>query len=124
MVGLTGGPGEPVDGRMAVGGGRSRSGHALRRKSSSAASCPAYTGGLVRLDGSGRFTGCRGSCACKEFHNGATVYLIHVLRRAADSGEGDPTLPDEVMLGTGAWEAYRDSREASQVVGMGEGWLG
>jgi hypothetical protein len=60
---------------------------------------------------------------CMEFDNGATVYLIHVLRRAADSREGDPTLPDEVVLGTGAWEAYRDSGEASQVVGAGEGWL-
>jgi hypothetical protein len=38
-------------------------------------------GGLVRLGGSGRFTGRRGSCAHKEFDNGATVYLIHVLRR-------------------------------------------
>jgi hypothetical protein len=50
-------------------------------------------GGLVRLDGLGRFTGRRGSCARKEFDNGATVYLIHVLQRAADSGEGGSTLP-------------------------------
>jgi hypothetical protein len=44
------------------------------------------------LDGSGRFTGRCGSCARKEFDSGATVYLIHVLRRVADSNEDDPTL--------------------------------
>jgi hypothetical protein len=39
-----GGPGEPVDGRVAVGGGRSRPGHARGWKSSSAARILACTG--------------------------------------------------------------------------------
>jgi hypothetical protein len=68
------------------------------------------------LGGSGRFTGRRGSCAHKEFDNGTAVYLIHVLRRATDSSEG--------VLGPVAWEASRDSREASRAVGAGKGWLG
>jgi hypothetical protein len=70
------------------------------------------------LDGSGRFTRRCGSCAHKKFDNGAAAYPVHVLRRGRSSASC------EVALGLGARESLRDSGEACQAVGAGEGWLG
>jgi hypothetical protein len=75
-------------------------------------------GGLVQMDGSGRFTRCHGSCAHKEFDNGTAAYPVHVLRRGRSSASGEAT------LGLGAWEASKDCWEASRAVGTGERWLG
>jgi hypothetical protein len=81
-------------------------------------------GGLVQLDGSRRFTTRCGSCAHKEFDNGAAAYPVHVLRRADGFRRGQSSASCEVALGLGAREALRDSGEACQVVGASEGWLG
>jgi hypothetical protein len=81
-------------------------------------------GGLVQMDGSGRFTRCHGSCAHKEFDNGAAAYPVHVLRQADGFQRGRLGVSIEVVLGLEAREASWDSEEASRAVGASERWLG
>jgi hypothetical protein len=80
-------------------------------------------GDLVQLDGSGRFTRRRGSCAHKEFDNGAMAYPVHVLRRADGFRRGRSGASGVVAFGLGLGKLYGTlGRLVEQLARARDGW--